>query len=174
MWVATNRQKPPEENAFAERARRKRHGHEIAAEAASAAQKAPEPSEVADSMPDLQALREAAEKANALIHAAQAPAVPFERNPDSEEYVQAPDIAAVPEPEKSRRGRQPSPEVQARHARVLEAVRNAEQVGIAKPAIAELLGEKEDQVYTSLRKLQGDGLVKSEYVDGVGYRWIAV
>lgn len=190
MWVATNRQKPPEENAFAERARRKRHAHEIAAEAASAAQKAPEPSEVADSMPDLQALREAAEKANALVHAAQAPAVPFERNPESEEYVQAPDIASVqaadelsalgreiqgsPEPEKSRRGRQPSPEVQARHARVLEAVRNAEQVGIAKPAIAELLEEKEDQVYTSLRKLQGDGLVESKYLDGLGYRWLSL
>lgn len=178
FWVAKNRQKAPEENAFAQRARRLRRGQKsepvAAPEPVSEPEKTPEPSEVADAMPDLQALREAAEKAAALVHAEEAKAVPFDRNPESEEYTQAPDIATVPEPEKGKRGRKPSPEVQARNARVLDAVVKAEQVGISKPAIAELLGEKEQQVYTSLRQLQGDGKVDVKHVEGTGYRWFAV
>jgi len=179
FWVAKNRQKAPEQNAFAERARRKRTRNpnpepEAAPEAVSEPEKAPEPSEVADAMPDLQALREAAEKAAALVHAEEAKAVPFDRNPESEEYTQAPDIATVVEPEKGKRGRKPSPAVQERNARVLDAVRKAEQVGISKPALAELLEEKEQQVYTSLRQLQADGKVDVKHLDGIGYRWLAL
>lgn len=169
FWVAKNRQKAPEENAFAQRARRLRRGQKsepvAAPEPVSEPEKTPEPSEVADAMPDLQALREAAEKAAALVHA--------------EEVKAADELTALgqeiqPEPEKGKRGRKPSPEVQARNARVLDAVVKAEQVGISKPAIAELLGEKEQQVYTSLRQLQGDGKVDVKHVDGTGYRWFAV
>lgn len=177
FWVAKNRQKAPENNPFAQRARRNRRGApepEAAPEPVSEPQAVPEPSEVADAMPDLQALREAADKAAALVHAEEAKAVPFDRNPESEEYTQAPDIATVAEPEKGKRGRKPSPAVQERNARILEIVKNAEQVGISKPDIAELLGEKEQQVYTSLRQLQGEGLVESKYLDGLGYRWLAL
>lgn len=177
FWVARNRQKAPENNPFAKRAQRNRRRGappEKAPEPVSEPEKTPEPSEVADAMPDLQALREAAEKAAALVHAEEAKAVPFDRNPESEEYAQAPDISTVSEPEKGKRGRKPSPAVQERNARVLDAVRKAEQVGISKPAIAELLEEKEQQVYTSLRQLQADGKVDVRHVEGTGYRWFAV
>lgn len=180
FWVAKNRQKPPEDNAFAQRARRQRGGQPDAApEPVSEPEKAPEPSEVADTMPDLQALREAARKAAALVHEEEAKAW---INPDPEEItagvrVVAPTNAELepePETEKPRRGRKPSPEVQARNARVLEIVKNAEQVGISKPDIAAILEEKEQQVYTSLRQLQAEGLVESKYLDGLGYRWLAL
>jgi hypothetical protein len=162
FWVARNRQKPPEENAFAQRARRLRRGQkpepEAAPEPVSEPEKAPEPSEVADAMPDLQALREAQEKAaDELSRLGQE----IQAEPESE-------------PEKPRRGRKPSPEVQARNAKVLELVRNSEQVGISKPDIAAILEEKEQQVYTSLRQLQAEGLVESKYLDGLGYRWLAL
>lgn len=193
FWVATNRQKAPENNAFAKRAQRNRergNPTKAAPEPVSEPETAPEPSEVADRMPDLQALREAAEQAAALIHAEEVKAVPFERNPDSGQFVQAPDIAAVeaadklttlgqeiqpePEPTKGKRGRKPSPEVQARNARILDIVQEAGAAGISKPDIAKALdGEKEQQVYTSLRQLQGEGKVESKYLDGLGYRWIA-
>ena len=166
FWVARNRQKPPEDNAFAQRARRQRRGQtepEAAPEPVSEPEKTPEPSEVADAMPDLQALREAAEKAAAVI-----------REKDEAKAEGKLDEFLAVEPEKPRRGRKPSPEVQARNARILEAVRNAEQVGISKPDLAKLLGEKEQQVYTSLRQLQTEGLVESKYLDGLGYRWLAL
>lgn len=161
FWVAKNRQKPPEENAFAQRARRLRRGQKPEPEAAPAPVSQPEstpgPSEVADAMPDLEALREAAQKAAELIHAE-------EQEPQSD-----------PEPEKGRRGRKPSPAVQARNARILDIVQKAGTTGISKPDIAKALdGEKELQVYTSLRQLQGEGKVESKYLDGLGYRWIAV
>lgn len=177
FWVAKNRQKAPEENAFAQRARRLRRGQKpepvAAPEPVSEPEKVPEPSEVADAMPDLQALREAAEKAAALVHAEEAKAWIA---PDPEEVTAGVRVIGSEnaEPEKGKRGRKPSPEVQARNARVLDAVVKAEQVGISKPAIAELLGEKEQQVYTSLRQLQGDGKVDVKHVDGTGYRWFAV
>lgn len=175
FWVATNRQKAPEDNAFARRAQRNRQRGK-APEPISAPETVPEPSEVADRMPDLQALREAAASAAALIH--------DDRDPASGQFVQSPEKAAdelsalgqeiQPEPEKGKRGRKPSPEVQARNARILDIVQEAGAAGISKPDIAKALdGEKEQQVYTSLRQLQGDGKVESKYLDGLGYRWIA-
>lgn len=181
FWVARNRQKPPEENAFAQRARRNRRGQpapEAAPEPVSEPEKAPEPSEVADAMPDLQALREAAQKAAALVHAEEAQPEP-EPTPEEETAAILADpntMAAIAEAEaeKPRRGRKPSPEVQARNARVLEIVKDAEQVGISKPDIAGIMKEKEQQVYTSLRQLQGEGLVDVRHVEGTGYRWFAL
>lgn len=168
FWVAKNRQKPPEDNAFAQRARRNRRGQpEAAPEPVSEPETTPEPSEVADAMPDLQALREAAEKAAALVHEEESKAA-------DELSRLGQEIQPEPEAEKPRRGRKPSPEVQARNARVLEIVKNAEQVGISKPDIAAILEEKEQQVYTSLRQLQAEGLVESKYLDGLGYRWLAL
>lgn len=173
FWVAKSRQKPPEENAFAQRARRLRRGHKTEPEAApepvSAPESTPEPSEVADAMPDLQALREAADKAAALVHSEEAKAA-------DELSALGQEIQPEPEPEtgKAKRGRPQSAAVKERNARILEIVKKSEQVGISKPDIAELLGEKEQQVYTSLRQLQGEGLVESKYLDGLGYRWLAL
>lgn len=164
FWVAKSRQTPPEDNAFAKRARRNRtrnpnpEPEETAPEPVSEPESTPEPSEVADSMPDLQAFREAAQKAADELSAL------------GQEIATDPE----PEPEKGKRGRKPSPAVQERNARVLELVRNSEQVGISKPDIAAILEEKEQQVYTSLRQLQAEGKVESKYLDGLGYRWLAL
>jgi hypothetical protein len=170
FWVAKNRQKAPEQNAFAERARRKRTRNpnpepEPAPEPVSEPQAVPEPVEVADSMPDLQALREAAEKAAALIHADEAKA--------ADEAV-ALGQELQPQPEAPRRGRKPDPAVMERTAKTLEAVQKAGAAGISKPDLAAALEEKEPQVYTSLRALQKEGKVESKYLDGLGYRWIAL
>ena len=125
MWVARNRQKPPEENSFAQRARMKR-GEAEAPAAPSAPVDERTPVEVGDAMPDLQALREATLKAAA---------VPFDRNPASEEYTQAPDISAYAEvsqeagltPEEAtaerKRGRPRPQAVIERDARVLQLVK---------------------------------------------------
>lgn len=162
MYVAKSRQKPAE-NAFEKRARLKAE-----AEAAKAARRTPGPQAVPEPNPDVEALKAAA------AEALKGSAVPFDRNPESEEYAQAPDIATV-EPQKGKRGRKPDPAVQERNARVLEAVVKAGPVGISKPDIAaQLNGEKEQQVYTSLQKLRDEGKVKSEYLDGLGYRWLAL
>lgn len=174
FWVATNRQKPPEENAFAQRARRLRRGQkpepEAAPEPISEPEKTPEPSEVADAMPDLQALREAADKAAALVHSGEDKAA-------DELSALGQEIQPEPEPEtgKAKRGRPQSAAVKKRNARILELVQEAGAAGISKPDItAKLEGEKEQQVYTSLRQLQGEGLVESKYLDGLGYRWLSL
>jgi biotin operon repressor len=125
-------------------------------EPADVAESMPEPADVAESMPDLQALREAAEKAAALIHA-------DEPEPEPEA-----------EPEASRRGRKPDPAVTERTAKVLAEVQKAGASGISKPKLAEVLEEKEQQVYTSLRALQKDGKVESKSLEGLGYRWVAL
>jgi hypothetical protein len=154
MYVAKSRQKPAE-NAFEKRARLKTEAAE-----AKAAATAPAPVAPVEPKPDAEALAKSS--------------VPFDRNPASEEYTQAPDIATV-EPAKGKRGRKPDPAVQERNARVLEAVVKAGPVGISKPDIAaQLNGEKEQQIYTSLQKLRDEGKVKSEYLDGLGYRWLAL
>jgi multidrug efflux pump subunit AcrB len=171
FWVARSRQKPPEENAFAQRAKRLRRGQkpepQAAPEPVSAPEKTPEPSEVADAMPDLQALREAAEKAAALVHSEEAKAA-------DELSALGQEIQPETDQGKAKRGRPQSAAVKERNARILEIVKKSEQVGISKPDIAELLGEKEQQVYTSLRQLQAEGLVESKYLDGLGYRWLAL
>jgi len=48
------------------------------------------------------------------------------------------------------------------------------QLGIPKEAIAVDLGEKEQQVYSSLRQLTKEGRAESRYVKDIGYRWFAV
>lgn len=166
-------------------------------------------------------------------------AAPFDRNPESEEYNQAPDIStyaaggivelpdtietvpvevqaelveiakpvlspetrakidavmnhAIPpvddeqiaevtadEPAidaKRGRGRPRPPETIARdnavHALLVEA---DPETGISKEQIAvKLNGEKEQQVYSSLRQLTKEGRAETRYVKPHGYRWFAV
>lgn len=183
-------------------------------------------------------------------------AVPFDRNPESEEYVQAPDISnfaaggiveapkptladpsadeqhertdpapvmidipaatqvkidavmnrAIPPADESAKGwtnpdpaeideqvtrREtvgPEPESDAKRGRgrprpqetidrdnaVHELLKAADAVeGVSKEALAISLGEKEQQVYSSLRQLTKEGRAENRYVKGHGYRWFA-
>jgi len=174
FWVAKNRQKAPQENAFAERARRKRTRNpnpapEAAPEPVSEPEAVRKPSEVADSMPDLQALREAAQRAAELIHADEVKAAD-ELSALGQELQADAEATA----ETSKRGRKPDPAVAERTARVLEEVQKAGASGISKPKLAEVLEEKEQQIYTSLRTLQKEGKVESKSLEGLGYRWVAL
>lgn len=147
MFVARNRQRPPEENAFAKRARTKR-------EAAASAE-----------APAAPAVAVSGEVSELSVPAVEAPAdvagAPVETTPTTEHSA--------------RRGRPRSAAVEERNAKVLELVGGAQRDGIAKSDIAELLGEKEQQVYTSLRQLAQDGKVESRNVPEAGeYRWFAL
>jgi hypothetical protein len=177
MWVAKNRQKPPEQNAFAQRARRKRGQPETPAPQASEAPR--EPAAVADQMPDLDALREAAQAAAELVGATTPQAVPYDRNSASEEYTQAPDIATVPEPqsepEQPRGGRKPSPEVAERKAAVLRLVQGAGSEGIRKRDLAAQLDVKETQLQPLLAHWQGEGKVENRRMPETReFRWFAL
>ena len=203
------------------------------------------------------AKRRPEQQAAAEAEAAQARAVEFDRNPESEEYVQAPDIstyatggvveapkptlvepsadeqheqadpapvaieipvetqakidavmnraippvvdepttsdeliasitdpgpAPVVEPEtppesdaKRGRGRPRPQETIERDNAVHELLKAADAVeGVSKEALAISLGEKEQQVYSSLRQLTKEGRAENRYVKGHGYRWFAV
>lgn len=56
------------------------------------------------------------------------------------------------------------------HALLVEA--DAE--GITKELIASELGEKEQQIYSSLRQLKKEGRAETRYVKPHGYRWFAL
>lgn len=200
-----------------------------------------------------------AKRRRAQAEAEQAQAVEFDRNPDSEEYVQAPDIstyetggvvesthpgprgaehmrepeqadpapvaieipaetqakidavmsraippvaekpltlddlietttdpgpAPVAEPEtppdepesdaKRGRGRPRPQETIERDNAVHELLKAADaDEGVSKEALAISLGEKEQQVYSSLRQLSKEGRAENRYVKGHGYRWFA-
>jgi hypothetical protein len=178
MWVAKNRQKPPEENAFAKRARRKRGAPSAPApEVAPEPYQAPEPATVADQMPDLAALREAAQAAAELVNATTPKAASFERNPESAEYAQAPDIATVPEaePAEVQRGRKPSTEVQERKEAVLRLVREAGSAGIKKAELAAVMELKETQVSPALAHWQQEGKVENRRMPETReFRWFAL
>lgn len=166
MWVAQNRQKPPEDNAFAKRAKMKRGGR--------AAEPQPEP---------------------AAEPVAKAVAAPFDRNPESAEYTQAPDLgtftdlledvvrshaatAASEEPGNDRpasRGRPVSSTVAERTARILQLVTEAGVAGISKPDLAAAVETKEANVQVALGKLKDAGKVESRRLPDTGkYRWFAV
>lgn len=49
-----------------------------------------------------------------------------------------------------------------------------DDAGVSKEALAIALDEKEQQVYSSLRKLSKEGRAKTKYVKGHGYRWFAL
>lgn len=184
----------------------------------------------------------AAEAETAAIIADPEPvAAPFDRNPDSEEYKQAPDIStyamliehgqddpapievtipaetqakidavmnkaippiAEPEPataaefiatmsdpgpapsvepqsapeDEPKRGRgRPRPEETiARDNAVYKLLQAADpDEGVSKEALAVSLGEKEQQVYSSLRQLSKEGRAVNRYVKPHGYRWFA-
>lgn len=188
MYVARSRQKPPE-NAFQMRSRMKAE-QEAAEQAAKAA---PSPAELADSMPDLDALREAAARAAALVHGPVAESAPEKDSGDLEALreaaakavaertdvgltsltaVKPSEVATEPE---ATRGRPASSTVAERTARILELVTEAGSEGISKPDLAAAVETKEANVQVALGKLKDAGKVESRRLPDTGkYRWFLV
>lgn len=169
FWVAKNRQKAPE-NAFMKRARLKAEADEKrAAERAAASVSESESTPEVAPEPDFEALRKAALN---MVE---------ELRPNTEGMKGVEVTASTIDEDKtlptapaSTRGRKKSEATAKRDAAVLETVQAAGPEGISKPDIAVKVEEKEQQVYTSLQLLRNEGKVKSEYIDGLGYRWIAL
>ena len=138
FYVATNRQRPPEDNAFARRARSKRREPE------------PEPvkevTPLVDSAPVGEVLPLAEAKAQVLLAAAAAEVSVSESEPD---------------PEPKRGGRVKSQATIDREAKVLMVVRNAEQVGVTKADLAALVEATPQQVNAALQALASEGKVRS-------------
>ena len=84
--------------------------------------------------------------------------------------------AAEPEPEVKRgRGRPRPMETIVRDGKVYDLLKAADEVeGVSKEALAIALGEKDQQVYSSLRQLTKEGRAETRYVKGHGYRWFAL
>jgi hypothetical protein len=172
MYVATNRQKP--KNAFAERAEMQRKAEEKAKPAPRAT-----PTPVAEPKPDLEAMKAAAAEAAALVHA-DAPADPEPAQLDT--FIAEIDPASVEgsreepveDPEQEpKRGRPMSAAVAKRNATILQLLAENPE-GLSKPQLASELKEKEANVYSSLRKLQSDGKVRTENTEGTKYLWYLV
>lgn len=174
MYVARSRQKPPE-NAFQMRARMKAEQ-----EAAEAAKAAPMPVE---QTPDLDALREAAARAAALVHGPVAESAPEPKPEDMrgheilastfdevESFAKAESDRAEPT-----RGRPASSTVAERTVRILELIVSAGSEGISKPDLAAAVKTKEANVQVALGKLKDAGKVESRRLPDTGkYRWFAV
>jgi len=179
MWVATNRQKL--KNAFAKRAELQRKAEEKPKAAPRAT-----PTPVAEPKPDLEAMKAAAAEAAALVHAA-APVDELTERLRGKGTLEVPDslkvdgiedhtealhdalsaVVADPEP---KRGRPMSAAVAKRNATILQLLAENPE-GLSKPQLATELREKEANVYTSLRRLQSDGKVRMENVEGTKYLW---
>lgn len=173
MYVAKSRQVPPE-NAFS---RRRKAQAEL--EAREAAKRMPEPAVVADQMPDLDALREAAARAAALVHGPVAESAP-EPEPEAVS-VREPVLIAVDEveqftaAEESKRGRPKSSAAEERANRVLELVTQAGSDGVTKAALVQATGENPPNVNTSLQRLKDEGKIDSKPVEGSkALAWFAV
>lgn len=180
MYVARSRQKPPE-NAFQMRSRMK--AEQEAAEASKSA--ALIPAELTEQAPDLDALREAAARAAALVHGAE---TAQDYGPGPEDVsVREPVLIAVDEVEsfaeaeadraepESTRGRPASSTVAERTARILELIVNAGSDGISKPDLAAAVETKEANVQVALGKLKDAGKVESRRLPDTGkYRWFTV
>lgn len=177
MYVAKSRQTPPE-NAFQMRSRMK--AEQEAAEAAAKATPAP-----VEQTPDLDALREAAARAAALVHGPVAESAPDPQPEDMrgheiltstydevESFAKAEAERAEPEPA---RGRPASSTVAERTARILELIVSAGVEGISKPDLAAAVETKEANVQVALGKLKDAGKVESRRLPDTGkYRWFAV
>jgi hypothetical protein len=187
VYVATNRQK---KNAFAKRADMQRKAEEPAPKAAPRAT----PTPVAEPKPDLEAMKAAAAEAAALVHAdspepeytseeetaailadpeAMAAIAEAESDPNGgrlEGGTHRVDTEYTPEP---KRGRPMSAAVAKRNATILQLLAENPE-GLSKPQLATELREKEANVYTSLRRLQSDGKVRTENTEGTKYLWYLV
>jgi hypothetical protein len=196
FFVASNRQKAPE-NGFQKRARLKREAEEERAEsrAARIGPGEPPPYPPRPAIPpipsvDLEAMKTAAAEAAALVLGSAPVDELTERLqgagtlevPDSmtidgiEEHTETLEEAVtevVAEPEQAKRGRPMSAAVMKRNATILQLLAENPE-GLSKPQLATELQEKEANVYTSLRRLQSDGKVRTENTEGTKYLWYLV
>lgn len=85
-------------------------------------------------------------------------------------------IESAEENEEPKRGRgRPRPQATIdRDNAVYNLLKVSDENGATKEAIATELGEKEQQVYSSLRQLTREGRAEVQYVKGHGYRWFAL
>lgn len=168
MYVAKSRQVPPE-NAFS---RRRKAQAEL--EAREAAKRMPEPAVVADQMPDLDALREAAARAAALVHGPVTESVP-EPEPEGMELTSLTAVKPSDITEESKRGRPKSSAAEDRANRVMELVTQAGSDGTTKAALVAATGENPPNVNTSLQRLKDEGKIDSKPVEGSkALAWFAV
>jgi len=172
MYVATNRQK---KNAFEKRAEMQRKAAEPAPKSAPRAT----PTPVAEPKPDLEAMKAAAAEAAALVHAGDPETMVADFEAETAFALEDPERAAAlraaviePEPE-PKRGRPMSAAVAKRNATILQLLAENPE-GLSKPQLATELKEKEANVYTSLRRLQSDGKVRTENTEGTKYLWYLV
>jgi hypothetical protein len=177
MYVATNRQK---KNAFAKRADMQRQVEEKAKPTPRAT-----PTPVAEPKPDIEAMKAAAAEAAALIHVGDTETMTADFEAETEYALADPERAAAlrdavtatePEPEpdpEPKRGRPMSAAVAKRNATILQLLAENPE-GLSKPQLASELKEKEANVYSSLRKLQSDGKVRTENTEGTKYLWYLV
>jgi hypothetical protein len=170
MYVAKSRQVPPE-NAFS---RRRKAQAEL--EAREAAKRMPEPAVVADQMPDLDALREAASRAAALVHGPVAESAPDpEPEPEGMELTSLTAVKPSDVTEESKRGRPKSSAAEERANRVLELVTQAGSAGTTKASLVQATGENPPNVNTSLQRLKDEGKIDSKPVEGSkALAWFAV
>ena len=142
----------------------------------------PEPAVVADQMPDLDALREAAMRAAALVHGS-TPEPVSEAKPEDMRGQEA-HLIAVDEveqfteataAEESKRGRPKSSAAEERANRVLGLVTRSGEDGVTKAALVEATGESAPNVNTSLQRLKDEGKIDSKPVEGSkALAWFAV
>jgi hypothetical protein len=86
-------------------------------------------------------------------------------------------ITPLKDREESKRGRgRPRPQETIERDNAVHAllVGADADTGISKESIAAELGEKEQQVYSSLRQLTKEGRAETRYVKPHGYRWFAL
>ena len=93
----------------------------------------------------------------------------------SEAETMHPGSSATSAEPKRGRGRPRPQETIDRDNRVYALLAGADPSdGISKESIAAELGEKEQQVYSSLRQLTKEGRAETRYLKGHGYRWFAL
>jgi hypothetical protein len=177
FFVAKSRQKAPE-NGFQKRARLKREAEEARAEvrAAKVDPIGPPPYPPRPTPPpvpgvDLDAMKAAAAEAAALIHSEPAPLTLDTLIEEAGDAGPGHD-AEVEQPE-PKRGRPLSAAVAKRNATILQLLAENPE-GLSKSQLATELEEKEANVYTSLRRLQSDGKIRTENTEGTKYLWYLV
>jgi len=176
MFTARNRQNP-----FAKRRRAEREATAV-----------PYDSRTADSdgitnTPDLSALAsetpvtpveisaETRANVDAVLNSKIKASVPETHPEPSETATVHPDSPAATAEPKRGRGRPRPQETIDRDNRVYALLAGADPSdGISKESIASELGEKEQQVYSSLRQLTKEGRAETRYLKGSGYRWFAL
>jgi primosomal protein N' len=88
-----------------------------------------------------------------------------------------PEPPAAPAESEPKRGRgRPRPQETIDRDNAVHALLTAADAdeGVSKEALALALGEKEQQVYSSLRQLSKEGRAETRYVKPHGYRWFAL